>query len=82
MESDGTDISTSSVPHQVVYIRTCADIKRGVTLMIHTIKRASSRCVQRGQKMHQTSSKQCRPTLSMAFTSNPQDLTRYSTMDN
>ena len=39
-------------------------------------------CVQRGHKMHQTSSKQWRPTLSTAFTSNPQDLTRYSTMDN
>ena len=31
MESDGTDISTSSVPHELVYIRTCADNKRGVT---------------------------------------------------
>ena len=71
------------------------DNKRVVTLMIHTIKRFTqlkykcpcllcpcSRCVQRGHKTHLTSSKQCRPTLSMAFTSNPQDLTRYSTMDN
>ena len=37
---------------------------------------------QRGHTMHQTSSKQCRPTLSMAFASNPQDLARYSTTDN
>ena len=83
MESDVTDISTSSVPHQLVYIRICADNKRVVTLMIHTLKRFTqlkykclrllcpcSRCVQRGHKMHQTSSKQCRPTLSMAFISN------------
>ena len=34
MESDGTDISTSSVPHEPVYVRTCADNKRRVTLMI------------------------------------------------
>ena len=38
-------------------------------------------CAQRGHK-RQTSSKQCRPTLSTAFTSNSQDRTRYSTMDN
>ena len=61
MESDGTDISTSSIPHQLVYIRTCADNKRVVTLMIHTMKRFTqlkckcscllcpcSRCVQQG----------------------------------
>ena len=36
MESDGTDISTSSVPQEIVYIRTCADNKRVVTLMIYT----------------------------------------------
>ena len=65
MESDGTDISTSSVPHQLVYISTCTDNKRVVTLMIHTIKRFTqlkykcpcllcpcSRCVQRGHKTH------------------------------
>ena len=65
MESDGTDISTSSVPHQVVYIRTCADNKSVVTLMIHTIHTFTqlkykypcllcpcSRCVQRGHKTH------------------------------
>ena len=38
-------------------------------------------CPERSQK-HQTSRKQCRPTLSTAFTSNPQDRTRYFTMDN
>ena len=65
MESDETDISTSSVPHQLVYIHTCADNKRVVTLIIHTIKRFTqlkykcpcllcpcSRCVQRGHKTH------------------------------
>ena len=84
MESDGTDISTSSVPHEHMYIRmymcrhhydinsctyvcihTCADNKRVVTLMIHTIKRFTqlkykcpcllcpcSRCDQRGHKTH------------------------------
>ena len=41
-----------------------------------------SRCGQRGHKMRQTSSKQSRRTLSMAFTSNLQDFARYSTMDN
>ena len=66
----------------------------GVMLTIHKAKRFTrlkykcprllcpcSRCVQRGHKMHETSSKQCRPTLSMTFTTNRQDLTRYSTMD-
>ena len=41
-----------------------------------------SRCGQRGHRMHQTSRNQCRLTLSMVFTLNPQDLSRYSTMDN
>ena len=40
-------------------------------------------CVQRCERSQNASdnTKQCRPTLSTAFTSNPQDLTRYSTMD-
>ena len=31
--------TTQRVPHQLVYVHTCADNERGVTLMIHTIKR-------------------------------------------
>ena len=31
MESDGTDISTSSAHHELVYICTCADNKRVVS---------------------------------------------------
>ena len=47
---------------------------------VHTSSTGVSRQVS--HKMHQTSNKQCRPTLSLAFTLNPQNLRRYSTMDN
>ena len=88
--SDGTN-STSSVPHQLVYMY--ARYKTRVVLTMHKIKIlhnsstslqvycAHAAGVSREVKMHRTSCKQCRPTLSMCFTSKPQDLTRYSTMD-
>ena len=79
MESDETDISISSVLYLVVYVhvqtRLQTRVTTTVTLLIHKTKKFTqlnkgqrplcpcSRCVQRGHKMHQTSSKQCMPMM-------------------
>ena len=93
MESDDTDTS-SSVPHQLVHVHTLQN--RSCTDDIYTKQRglhnsstsshvycAHAAGVSREvtQCIRQTAHSINMPTLSMAFTSNPQELTRYSTMD-
>ena len=95
--NEGDTIESDGIDQLVVYhinLYTYTRYKTGVVLTIHIIKRFTqlkykcpcllcpcSRCVQRGHKMHQRSRKECTPTLSLAFTSNLCDFTRYSTMD-
>ena len=111
MESDGTDISTTSVPHELVYVhvQTSFQNRPGVILWYTTFDEQKGPLTCKTQRKHRfiqfnytNDNVYCAhvvgvlrkvtkcirqaannvATLFLAFTSNPQDFTRNSTMDN